>query len=183
MAVLPAGHRLAAQKAIPAPGLRGGDLHLADAGGAGAESGDRELRGEIRRCVETAIRRRKHVGGHFAGDVDRRRHSAAALREADAAGIGGQSSVARGRADDRVGAGLQSVEYVGVAQALPVARGRARRQSRAGRVDGLNPERGFQEFAAARQAFGIDAMAEAGAQHAFDGDADRLQRGQRFGMG
>jgi DNA-binding transcriptional LysR family regulator len=49
--VLPAGHRLAAQKAVRVR-LRGRNLCHADAGGAGAESGDRELRGEVRRRAE-----------------------------------------------------------------------------------------------------------------------------------
>jgi LysR family transcriptional regulator, hca operon transcriptional activator len=48
VAVLPAVHRLVAQKQVRVAGPRRWDLHLADAGGAGLESGDRELRSEIR---------------------------------------------------------------------------------------------------------------------------------------
>jgi LysR family transcriptional regulator, hca operon transcriptional activator len=48
VAVLLAARRLPAQKQVRVAGPRRWDLHLADAGGAGLESGDRELRSEIR---------------------------------------------------------------------------------------------------------------------------------------
>jgi hypothetical protein len=113
--VLPAGHRLAAQKAVRvqdfaeetyitptrvAPALKAViENYAAKSGVVLKPEYDAENRA-------------------FAGDIDRRRNPAAALREADAAGVSDHSSAARRSADHRVGARLQPVEHVGIAQAV-----------------------------------------------------------------
>ena len=52
VAVLPAGHRLAAREEISPRRSRWRDLHHADASGAGVEGGDRRLRSEVRRRAQ-----------------------------------------------------------------------------------------------------------------------------------
>ena len=104
VAVLPAGHRLAAQKAVRLAGSRRRNLYLADPCGAGAQIRHRKLRGQVGHRAEATIRCRKFILGAVAGDVDRRRNSAAALRAADAAAFGRRPAVAGRAADDRSGA-------------------------------------------------------------------------------
>ncbi len=102
-------------------GSRPRDLHLANAGGAGLESGDRKLRGEIRcRALKTeydaenvsSVLSLVTSTGGITFD--------AALRQADVAiVVGGHSPATRRRsADHRAGSRLPPGQHLGAAQAV-----------------------------------------------------------------